>query len=242
MRKPFALLVCLLSLPLIGAATALPAQELILGWEGEESRGYGFVMPVFRFGPDGPGSSIVLRPAASYLYYSLPEPGGETDVTSPGAAIGIAYRWSGPRATFTIGPGYEFRSTKRRFASGAETEEDETGINVQGDLFFNITPLTNLNLIASYGDANEYVWVRGGIKRQITNTDFSGPRSLIVGLEATRQGNDEIETNQIGALLEFGFPRARGSLQFRGGLSDTEFAGGASDTGPYFGIGFYKAF
>jgi hypothetical protein len=71
-------LVALLGLLTTGAA----AQEMILGWEGGPSNGYGFVMPVFSIPKDG-SQSFVIRPAGSYLYYNFRELGGFTKVTSP---------------------------------------------------------------------------------------------------------------------------------------------------------------
>lgn len=217
------------------------AQEIVGGWEGETKRGYGFFSPVFSWKMTD-RSFFVLRGSGSYLYYRTPEVGGDTEVRSPGAALGVALRFRTPRVSLTIGPGYETRWTRRELAGGQTVRVTEHGVTAQGDIFFRATPLTNLNLIASYGDANEYVWVRGGLKRQISNKDFSGPVSLIIGVEGTGQGNDELRVYQAGGLFELGLPRTRGSLQFRGGFSRERFPNGTMNSRPYVGVGCYFGF
>ncbi|MBI1954897.1 MAG: cellulose biosynthesis protein BcsS [Acidobacteria bacterium] len=217
------------------------AQEIVGGWEGDATRGYAFGMPVFSIGLTE-RNFLVLRGSGSHLYYTLPEVGGETEVSSPGANAGLAYRLRTPQVTFTLGPGYEMRWTRRRLADSSQVRETERGFNLQGDIFFQATPLTNLNAIVSYGEANEYLWSRAGIKRQVTNTEFQGPASLIFGMEGTAQGNDDIRVYQAGGLFEVAFPRARASLQFRGGYSQEQFPNGQINRRPYYGAGLYWAF
>jgi hypothetical protein len=232
---------CALYVFLLVCAASASAQELVGGWEGERGRGYGFLMPSYSWGVTEEGS-FVLRGSGSHLYYGTPEAGGETRVRSPGAALGVAWRWRTPKASFTLGPGYEVLWTTREPAGAPTEKETEHGFTVQGDVFFQATPLTNLNLIASYGHANRYVWVRGGVKRQMTNTDFRGPVSLILGLEGTGQGNSDLRTYQGGGLLELALPRLGGSMQFRAGYSREQFPDDTRNSRPYFGAGFYLGF
>lgn len=221
--------------------TPAKAQELVGGWEGGTNRGYAFGMPSFSMSL-GRGSFFVVRGSGSFLYYRIPEATGETAVRSPGASIGLAYRYRSPRVSFTLGPGYEGRWTRRRLSDGTEVRITERGLNGQADLFFQATPLTNLNFIASYGDANRYVWTRAGIKRQVTNTRFTRPHALMLGAEATAQGNRDIRAYQVGGLFEIAFLRARGSLQFRAGYAQERYPTGIRFHRPYFSAGFYKAF
>ena len=86
------------------------AQEIITGYEGGPSNGYGFVTPVFSFPQSGTPSALVIRPGASFLYYNFQDAGGFTNVTSPGVSFGIGYRVRTPRVTLTVGPGFEVRS------------------------------------------------------------------------------------------------------------------------------------
>lgn len=220
------------------AATA-QAIELVGGWEGSGERGYEFLSPVLTVA-ESPAHALLFRGAASYLYYSLPSPGGSTDVTSPGASIGIAYRKKLRKGSVTIGPGYEIRETERQ---GVLSErETERGLTVQGDIFYQVRPLDTLFLIGSFGKANEYVWSRAGYKRQLTNTDFRGPRAFSLGGEITAQGNEDLRAVQAGAMLEWAFMRSSTSLQLRGGVGRTDYEMGESEESPYLGIGFYRRF
>lgn len=227
------------------SASALPAgaaeQELVGGWEGGSSRGYLFVSPSYSFTLNQ-RYLFVLQTTGSYLYYALPERGGMTEVTSPGGSVSVALRLRTPRLTFTAGPGFEARRTRRVLPEDREVEETETGFNLFSNLYFQATPLVAAYAIASYGDANEYTWTRVGLKRQISNTDFSRPTAIGLGGELTVQGNDDIRVYQAGGVLELLFLRATGSLQLRAGYSRREFPDGASESRPYLGLGFYRSF
>lgn len=215
--------------------------EFVGGWEGSSSRGYGFAGPMVSFGARGPWS-WVARGSLSYLYYDLQEADGITEVRSPGQAVGVALRYSGPRVNASFGPGYEIRQTTRRSAARGEEKESERGLSAQGDVFFQATPRTNLSAILSYGAANQYFWGRVGAKRQLTNFDYSGPTALHAGIELTLQGNDESDAQQVGGVFEVAFPKSRASLQFRSGRSRIEFPDGAKQSENYFGIGLYRGF
>jgi Cellulose biosynthesis protein BcsS len=216
-------------------------QELIGGWEGDASRGYAFGSPVFSVGLGG-HSAFVLRGTGSYLYYRFPDATGSTDVTSPGAGAALGYRVRAGRLSTTLAAGYEVRWTTRRPSVGPLLRVTERGITAQGELFFQATSLTNLNAIVSYGDANHYVWARGGVKRQLTNTRFQGPVALAVGLEGTAQGNHDARAYQGGGLVAFELLRAHASLQTRAGYTWLQYPDGSVESRPYFGVGFYRAF
>jgi cellulose biosynthesis protein BcsS len=216
-------------------------QELIAGWEGDASRGYAFASPVFSVGVGG-HQAIVLRTTGSYLYYSFPDSGGTTDVMSPGASATLGYRLRAGGLSTTLGAGYEVRRTLRRPSVGPSFRVNERGFTVQGELFFQATPLTNLNAIGSYGAANRYVWARAGVKRQVTNTHFQGPMAVAVGVEGTAQGNRDAHAYQAGTLIALEFLRAHGSLQLRAGYTRLQYADHAVESKPYFGVGLYRAF
>lgn len=217
------------------------AQEIVTGWEGSSSRGYAFVSPSAAFATSGQFSWIV-RGAVSYLYYDFPDEGGKTRVRSPGESLGVGLRYSTPQLSVTIGPGYEVRQTTRDFASGSERRDNESGVVVQGDVFYQATPLTNVSLIASYGAANDYVWVRAGGKRQISNFDNRDATTLHAGVEITGQGNKDGRSTQVGGLFEVAYPSAKASLQFRAGYSRLTNPDDSHESKPYFGVGFYRAF
>ncbi len=234
-------LLAMTALAAVTLATGAQAQELVGGWEGDGPDGYAFLSPAW--GVDlGGGDSLVFRGAASYLYYTTHDAGGSTDVSSPGGSLGLAFRYRTPRLTLTFGPGYEARQTRRSPATGTSETVQERGFTLQGDAYFQATRLTTLTAIASYGDANRYAWARAGLKRQVTNTSFTEPTALLLGVELTGQGNYEIHTAQAGGLLEVAFLKAHGSLQLRGGFSRSTYRDGSRQQRAYFGLGFYRAF
>ncbi len=231
----------LIAVLLMGYSQRLTAQELVMGWEGSSARGYGFLSPMMTM-HRGEQISWILRAAASYLYYDSRDATGTTEVRSPGESLGIAVRYAGPKLTFTFGPGYEIRQTRRRPAGGVETNENEHGATFQGDILIQAAPFTTVSLLGSYGQANKYYWVRGGIRQQISNLDQQGDTTLRAGIETTRQGNDDLTSSQVGGVFEIAYPGSGASLQLRCGYLRREDADGTRDSGVYFGVGSYWAY
>jgi hypothetical protein len=221
-------------------APASIGHEIVAGWEGSAGRGYTFVAPALTL-HQGDQFSWILRGSLSYLYYDFPEAGGDTRVRSPGQSLGLALRYAAPSFTATLGPGYEMRQTRREPAAGAESEDNENGFTLEGNVFFQATPRTVVSLLASYGDANEYYWARGGVKQQIGG---SGTDAIAwhLGAELTSQGNEDVDTRQLGGVVEAAFPRAQASLQLRAGYSRQENPDSSRHSDPYFGVGLYRAF
>jgi hypothetical protein len=217
------------------------SQELVTGWEGGPSNGYAFVSPIFT-APISKENLFLVRPTVSYLYYNFPDVGGTTDVSSPGTAVQIGYRLQLPRLTFTIGPGVEVRWERRNLGSGSTINTTQIGATAEADAFFQATSLTNLNIISNFETANHYFWTRAGIKRLITNTNYSKPVGLSIGIDLTGQGNHDLHQLEAGGLLELGFPRANSSMQFRVGYDHQWFANNSANAKPYFGVGFYHRF
>jgi hypothetical protein len=222
-------------------APASMGHEVVAGWEGSAERGYAFVAPALTLHQGDPFSWI-LRGSLSYLYYDFPEAGGDTEVRSPGQSLGFALRYAAPSFTVTVGPGYEVRQTRRKPAAGAESEDNENGSTVEGNVFIQATPRTVVSLLASYGDANEYYWARGGIKQQVGGSAGSDAIAWHLGAELTSQGNEDVDTRQLGGVLEAAFARAQASLQLRAGYSRQENPDSSRHSDPYFGVGLYHAF
>lgn len=222
-------------------APASIGQEVVAGWEGSSGHGYAFVAPALTL-RRGDQVSWILRGAVSYLYYDFPEAGGNTEVRSPGGSLGLAWRYAAPRFTATVGPGYEVRETRRRLAAGGENSVRESGLTLEGNVFIQATPRTVVSLLGSYGKANDYYWARGGVKQRIGGFAVGDAIAWHMGAELTSQGNQDVESRQLGGVLEAAFPRAQASLQFRAGYSRRENADGSSKSEPYFGAGFYRAF
>jgi len=226
---------------LVGASASAFAQELIIGGEGDSLGGNGFVMPVFSIPKTGK-NSFVLRGTAGYLYYKTRSGTSETDVSSPGGSLGVAWRTRTKRAAFTLGPGFEVRRKKSTPDSGASTEITEKGFTLQGDVYFQANPLTAFYVILTYGDANRYFWGRAGLKRQVTNRQFVKPTAWGVGLEITGQGNDEVHTYQAGVVTGPTFIKQQTSLEARFGYSLRKYPAAPSDHQLYVGVGFYHNF
>lgn len=215
--------------------------EIIAGWEGNDARGYGFVSPVWTIA-NSKHFALKPRVALSHLYYALPEAGGETNVISPGASASLGLNFRGQKASLTLAPGYEIRKTTRSLSDGRKLDVDEFGSLFQAELFVQPSPLTTLFAIGSYGVANRYTWARAGLKRQLTNRNFSGRSAFSVGAEVTGQGNFESRARQAGALVELAFLRSHSSLQLHAGYGETVYQDGSTAQEPYYGIGLYRHF
>lgn len=220
-------------------AEGAAAQDVVAGWEGDDRRGYVFVAPTAAVDVS-PSQSLLLRVSASLLYYGS-EADGPTDVTAPGASVGIGYRFRTARVSAAVVGGYEVRRI-RRSSSILQPHAWERGGSASGELFVAATRLTQFSAMAAYGAANRYVWSRAGLKQQITNRDFSGPRAISLGLEATAQGNRDVTTYQLGTVVEWTWLSAESSLQLRAGYGRSEFPDGREQNRPYLGVGLYRAF
>ena len=205
------------------------AQDVVAGWEGGNSSGYAFVAPTARV-PLTQAQSIVLRGTGSMLYYNS-QADGPTDVTAPGAAAAIGYRFTGSRVNMTFLGGFERRYVHR------VAEEGPAG---SAEVFVSATRVTQVSALATYADAHRYSWGRVGLKRQLTNTGFTGPRAVSAGIEATAQGNVDVTTYQLGGVFEYAWLKAGVSIQIRGGASTSRYATGPDRQRPYVGFGLYR--
>lgn len=152
----------------------------------------------------------------------------------------MAMRYTTPDVTVTVGPGYEVRQT-RRLAAGSETTVHQRGVTLDGNIFAQVAPLTMASLLASYGAANKYHWVRAGVKRQVGGF-ASDVTAWHLGGDVTLQGNQDVKSRQLGGVLEAAFARGAGSLQLRAGYSHRTNPDGSSKSEPYLGIVVYQAF
>ncbi len=223
-------------------AASLPAvgQEFIGGYEGGPGNGYSFGSSVFSI-PSTGTNSFIIRPTFSYLYYNYQDTGGFTDVTSPGLGMTLGYRLRLGRLTFTAGPGVETRWEHRNFPNGTTSDKTLLGATGMGEAFFQANSLTNLNLIGNYTQNERYTWVRGGLKRQITNRNFKRSTAWLIGPELTGQGNRDVRQYQAGGVLELALLPSHVSIQFRSGYGHLQFHDGSTDNRPYFGLGFYTS-
>ena len=184
-----------LSLCCILAPSLLPragrGQELIAGWEGDRLGGYAFASTLVSVGL-GSHHALVLVGSGSYLYYSFPDSGGLTEVASPGVSAAVGYRLHTQRMSATLSAAYEVRRTWERPAVLPSTRRTGPGVAAEGELWLQATPLTVVDAIVSYSDANRYLWARSGLQRQLTNT-LSLAHQL-GGVPMTFKGIDVVST------------------------------------------------
>ena len=222
--------------------TVLPtrSQELILGWEGDPRRGYGFVSPVGALrDSDTTHMLLIFRGSLNYLYYSVPEDGGTTRVVSPAFSAGAGWRFVWPGFSMTLSSDFEVRRTERTSSGGEPVLVIERGFLIQGNVFCNVAAFTNVHLLASYGAANQYLWTRFGVKQQVTNTSFVDPSALALGIELTAQGNRDVHSYSAGGFMEFMFLDIGASLQVRSGYSLLQNQGRIFDRALFVGAGVY---
>ena len=234
-----------LSLCCILAPSLLPragrGQELIAGWEGDRLGGYAFASTLVSVGL-GSHHALVLVGSGSYLYYSFPDSGGLTEVASPGVSAAVGYRLHTQRMSATLSAAYEVRRTWERPAVLPSTRRTGPGVAAEGELWLQATPLTVVDAIVSYSDANRYLWARSGLQRQLTNTQFQQPVALGVGVEGTVQGDRDVRAYEAGVVIALEFVRTDGSLQVRTGYARLQYSDQTSESKPYFGVALYRAF
>jgi len=213
-------------------------QELVTGFEGGPSIGEAFFTPIFSI-PLNATNAITLKPTASYLYYDTRGRVGETKVTAPGTSFGVGYRYTGTDVTFDIGPAIEVIWQTKKPVVGRSTEQTLIGAAFAADLYYQVAPLTGINLVATYDQPNRYYWSRGTIKERITDQNSW---TLFLGADVTDQGATDVHQLSGGGLLEFDFDKGETALQIRGGYSWLTFADHSHDQRPYAGATLYHHF
>jgi hypothetical protein len=216
------------------------AQEVAVGWEGDDRRGYVFASPSLSVDV-GKAQALVFRGAGSYLFYDFPVAGGRVDVASPGVGGALGYRVQSRHVNATLTSGFEMRET-RRSEPDATSKTIERGPYAAVELFISAGALTRVSTIANYGRANRYTWARSSVTRQLTNRRFEKARAVGVGLDLTVAGNRDLQTQQLGGVLSWDWFRAKASLQLRAGYSRSLSSGVIVDRYPYVGAGFYRRF
>lgn len=221
--------------------------EAIGGFEADtHGTGYGFLGPRYNH-PISDSLALTARVYGTYLFYEFEnDRGGTTTVRSPGFSPSVGLRF-GRKARIHVAVGLSSKHEDREITDGAgrllsDTSRWRTGVNLGGDLYWDVTRRTNFQGIVSYGTEDEYLWTRAAVKRQVTNFDWKGGTTWGVGVEGIAQGNEDITSRQIGALAEVVFVPSRLSLMFRGGFKHSTFEFGPDKNGPYFGVGLYKRF
>jgi hypothetical protein len=112
----------------------------------------------------------------------------------------------------------------------------------QAEAYAGVSDRTTSRTIASLSHARRYVWLRFGAGRQLTSTESDGPVALSVGPEVTMEGSPDYRSYQARAVLALEFPRAPGSLEFRGGSGWALYDDDSHGTRPYGGVGLTREF
>src|SRR5882762_808726 len=246
-RKLSARKVSLMSLfcAVLGAGFSAPlacaAQEVMAGWEGNSFSGNGAVSAAFAI-PLSQTSAIMIRPAASYLYYDVRQTGLVTQVTAPALSLGIGYRYSDTRVTFDISPAIQVLWERRKMIGGSTTEQRRVGAGIASGLSFQATPLTSLSLLAGYDTSNKYFTSRAGIKQRVTDLQLQKPWWVQVGAEVIAQGNNEARQLSGGGLAEIDFDQGRSAFQLRAGYAWFTYPDHSTLERPYLGAGLYHRF
>ncbi len=221
------ILVALLLLP----SSALA--EIVGGVEGGADRGYAYLTWMTPL-PLAGQNDLLFWTTGSYLYYRTVDEAGETQVRAPGLGAGVLYRWRvSPELFVSVGPGYEYRWTRRELPGGAELDDDGGGIALQGYASWLAMPKTRIEAGAGYYGASEWTWTRGSLRQEISP-------SLRVGPEVGFQGNDDVKVREVGAVAEI--PYGRNWLVLRGGQATEDYGGGREESRPYFSVGISRSF
>lgn len=231
---------CLAALALFSGTAR--AQEVVGGWEGNGTSGYAFARPIVSLTP-GARRELIVWTTGSYLYYRFPDTSGFTRVSSPGVAASLGYRVNGPRATVTLGVGYEIRHTRETPGPALPSSAyGEHGVALEGELSLEASPRTEVTALATWGGSDRYGWARAGVARRLTRPGGTRGVALSLGGEATVQGNSDVREWQAGSLFTAELMPADASLELRLGVTRTHSADAPGETHPYFGITLYRSF
>lgn len=214
------------------------------GFEADtHDTGYGFAGP-FYVRPFSSNMAVVAGGSVNYLYYDYANVnGGHTNVRSPGvSAMGGVRFGTSNYLQLLAGPGFKRRHVEVLDANDRVIRTDRdirVGLNLGADASINPTSHNNIFGMIRYGAEDQYTWGRLAYKEQITNRDWSRRFAHFVGAEVIGQGNDDIQSTQLGGFFEIAHAPTSVSVMFRAGYKWSDYELGASKTGPWFAIGLW---
>jgi len=225
------------------ASAAPPGSEVVAGWNGNRTIGYGFLalQPALLRSSD---ASLVARVTLSDEYYYFVDPTGLNRVQSPGVAIGPGFLYE-PR-NFAVG-----------FAVGIEARQETTRIDgsdrVTTDALFDATfagnigwrPRQRADLYGSFSfsSATAYLWAQVGATVTVLPLHkLDPPVSLLAGVEGSTSGNKFSRIWAVGPVLELPIASIRSAISVRGGVSFLEPAGLPTTTSLTLGVGVYWSY
>jgi hypothetical protein len=208
------------------------------------STGYGWVGPQYQYKLND-NVGIVGRAGLNYLYYEFEDVGGRTRVSGPGVNAAVGVRVGGSNwFQVTAGPSWVQRNHTLKVTDGSDIDQGgewHSGIQYGGDVFFNPTRRSNVMGQAMYSTSDNFHWLRGMGKQQVTNYGWTNTFTHYVGGELVGMGNEDFDTVQIGGLFEFLHVKSSASIALRSGWKRQTTPLGAPQSGPYFGIGYWQS-
>ena len=223
---------------LIHPLAASADNDFTASWEGGPSNGDAAAGVALGL-PLADTSSLVLTPTGSYTYYDVHEGGGVTKVRSPGASVGLDYKYSDDTFTLDFGPGVQVLWEERKSSKGSKKDIKPVGWMANGDLSYQLLPATSFDVSGSYEQTDRVYWTRADIEQRIAHTDSW---SWLIGPEGTWQGNNQFTQLGGGAVTEFVFDSSGTSRQLRGGYARVHFNDGTSQSRPYVGVSLDQRF
>jgi len=183
--------------------------------------------------------AISGRVVPNYLVYKYYSGNTEIRATSPGltTVAGVKFTWD--KTTLGIFGGADFRNTTLspddQFAS---VRGATSGGVIQGEFDHWFPTKTNLGVYGSYSGTSDFSYEKARIKQQVSNLDYKGPTSILVGVDQTYGRNADFHGITVGPMAELYYIPWKFSIAVRGGYKhDSTFGGGG-----YGGLELYKGF
>ena len=217
--------------------------EVIAGWEGLGTQGYGFVTAGVLV-PAGKSVVLPIRLSGSWLYYRYDSTGTSNTVRSPGASLMTGAHVQGTRGGASLLAGVEVRRDRRQVDTpGAPVRRETTaGVVVQADGDLGFGRRWRAFLFGNYAGAASYLYGRAALRAQLTHLDWKPPAVFFAGAEFVPQGNDESRALQGGPFLEWSLIARHASLALHGGYKEWWSPGQRHHRGAYVGVGLYQRF
>jgi hypothetical protein len=210
-------------LPLLAAAALAgpPGGEVLVGWAGNAHQGYGFVAGAPSLARNDE-ASVTGRVAISHLYYAYDDGIAVRHVDSPGASLGLGFKYAPGALSWGMGISFEARRTSRVVVDDGDAKgyDLELGGAVSTDVYWRASRRSTAFLLGSFSGANAYLWSRVGFQHQIVPVyRRDQPASVWLGLDLTARGNQDDRALEPGLSVEVPVRDLHASFNVRGGLS-----------------------
>ncbi len=222
------------------ASAEPPRGEVYASYGGSVDRGFGIVsfQPALVRGQDAE-ASLVLRGAASTLYYVYMDGDRFTRVRSPGFTMGPGFSWTPNDLTMSASIGFESRATTRMPHLGEAWTELEVDVSLAGQVQWRPGQLGSVYALGSFSAVYENLWMRAGALRSIVPfRERRAPVALWLGAEGTTVGNQDNRVFELNGVAEVPVRWLDTTFSVRGGVASFEL-GEERIHQPAFGLGIY---